>query len=41
MFLDALQSELLGIDDRTNWNELQGNFCSIIVVRLLSVLMIH
>ncbi|KAG8905172.1 karyopherin beta [Tulasnella sp. 403] len=27
----AMQSELLGIDDRTNWNELQSNFCSIII----------
>ncbi|KAG8858970.1 karyopherin beta [Tulasnella sp. 330] len=27
----AMQSELLGVDDRTNWNELQSNFCSIII----------
>ncbi|KAG8835928.1 karyopherin beta [Serendipita sp. 399] len=27
---DTLQNQLLGVDDRNNWNELQGNFCSIV-----------
>lgn len=26
-----MQSELLGVEDRMNWNELQGNFCSILI----------
>jgi len=30
----SIQNQILGIDDRTNWNELQSNFCSILVVRL-------
>lgn len=28
----ASQSELLGPDDRMNWNDLQSNFCSVIIV---------
>jgi importin subunit beta-1 len=28
-----LQSELLGPDDRINWNDLQSNFSSVIIVR--------
>jgi importin subunit beta-1 len=27
----AMQSQILGVDDRSNWNELQGNFCSILI----------
>ncbi|KAG8934298.1 karyopherin beta [Tulasnella sp. 418] len=27
----SMQNELLGADDRSNWNELQTNFCSIII----------
>lgn len=26
----GMANQLLGVDDRNNWNELQGNFCSII-----------
>ncbi|KAG8860622.1 karyopherin beta [Serendipita sp. 411] len=26
----GLANQLLGVDDRNNWNELQGNFCSIV-----------
>ncbi|CAG7851283.1 Importin subunit beta-1 {ECO:0000250/UniProtKB:Q06142} AltName: Full=Importin-95 {ECO:0000250/UniProtKB:Q06142}; AltName: Full=Karyopherin subunit beta-1 {ECO:0000250/UniProtKB:Q06142}; AltName: Full=Karyopherin-95 {ECO:0000250/UniProtKB:Q06142} [Serendipita indica DSM 11827] len=26
----GMTNQLLGVDDRNNWNELQGNFCSII-----------
>ena len=29
----AVQNQLLNIDDRNNWNELQSNLCSVIVVR--------
>lgn len=28
----AVQNQLLNIDDRNNWNELQSNLCSVIVV---------
>ncbi|KAJ7036724.1 armadillo-type protein [Mycena alexandri] len=33
-----MQNQILGIDDRNNWNELQGNFCSVImtVIRKLN-----
>lgn len=27
------KNQILGVDDRNNWNELQGNFCSVIIVR--------
>lgn len=27
------QNQILGIDDRNNWNELQSNFCSVVIVR--------
>ncbi|KAF9516651.1 hypothetical protein BS47DRAFT_619973 [Hydnum rufescens UP504] len=27
----GMQSQILGVDDRSNWNELQSNFCSILV----------
>ncbi|KAJ7058264.1 armadillo-type protein [Mycena amicta] len=27
----AMQNQILGVDDRNNWNELQGNFCSVVV----------
>ncbi|KAG6857029.1 hypothetical protein H0H87_010702 [Tephrocybe sp. NHM501043] len=26
-----MQSQILGIDDRNNWNELQSNFCSVVI----------
>lgn len=29
----AMQNQLLGIDDRNNWNELQSNLCSVLIVR--------
>lgn len=28
----GMQNQILGVDDRSNWNELQSNFCSILVV---------
>jgi hypothetical protein len=28
----ALQNQILGTDDRNNWNELQSNFCSVVIV---------
>ncbi|KAJ7026728.1 armadillo-type protein [Mycena alexandri] len=33
-----MQNQILGVDDRNNWNELQGNFCSVImtVIRKLN-----
>ncbi|KAJ7075629.1 armadillo-type protein [Mycena belliarum] len=27
----AMQNQILGVDDRNNWSELQGNFCSVII----------
>ncbi|KAF7297087.1 Importin N-terminal domain-containing protein [Mycena indigotica] len=27
----GMQNQILGVDDRNNWNELQGNFCSVVV----------
>ncbi|KAL0578066.1 karyopherin Kap95 [Marasmius crinis-equi] len=34
----GMQNQILGVDDRNNWNELQSNFCSVIicVIRKLS-----
>lgn len=29
----GIQNQIVGVDDRTNWNELQSNLCSILVVR--------
>jgi len=26
------QNQILGTDDRNNWNELQSNFCSVVIV---------
>lgn len=26
------QNQIVGIDDRNNWNELQGNLCSVLIV---------
>jgi hypothetical protein len=28
----VMQNQILGIDDRNNWNELQSNFCSVVIV---------
>jgi importin subunit beta-1 len=28
----VLQNQILGVDDRNNWNELQSNFCSVVIV---------
>jgi len=28
----GMANQLLGVDDRNNWNELQGNFCGVISV---------
>ncbi|KAJ3711841.1 armadillo-type protein [Lentinula guzmanii] len=27
----SVQNQILGVDDRNNWNELQSNFCSVII----------
>ncbi|KAF8658436.1 hypothetical protein AX16_001987 [Volvariella volvacea WC 439] len=27
----ALQNQIVGVDDRNNWNELQSNFCSVVI----------
>ncbi|KAG6866308.1 hypothetical protein C0991_005775 [Blastosporella zonata] len=27
----GMQNQILGIDDRNNWNELQSNFCSVVI----------
>ncbi|ESK93922.1 karyopherin kap95 [Moniliophthora roreri MCA 2997] len=27
----GMQNQILGVDDRNNWNELQSNFCSVII----------
>jgi hypothetical protein len=27
------QNQILGVDDRNNWNELQSNFCGVVIVR--------
>ncbi|EPS97330.1 hypothetical protein FOMPIDRAFT_1025098 [Fomitopsis schrenkii] len=27
----ALQNQIVGVDDRNNWNDLQSNFCSVII----------
>lgn len=31
----GMQNQILGADDRNNWNELQSNICSVVIVRLL------
>lgn len=35
--LTSPKNQLLGVDDRNNWNELQGNFCSIVGVSISSL----
>ncbi|KAF5376143.1 hypothetical protein D9615_007702 [Tricholomella constricta] len=27
----SMQNQILGVDDRNNWNELQSNFCSVVI----------
>ena len=27
------QNQIVGVDDRNNWNELQSNLCSVVIVR--------
>ncbi|MCP6390456.1 hypothetical protein NL487_26405, partial [Klebsiella pneumoniae] len=29
--LNAMAAQLIGLDDRNNWAELQGNLCSVII----------
>jgi len=29
----SVQNQIVGADDRNNWNDLQSNFCSVIIVR--------
>ena len=36
----GMQNQLLGIDDRNNWNELQSNLCSVLIVRVLACQMV-
>jgi importin subunit beta-1 len=30
----GIQNQIVGVDDRNNWNELQSNLCGVIIVRL-------
>jgi len=30
----TIQNQILGVDDRNNWNELQSNLCSVVIVSL-------
>jgi importin subunit beta-1 len=30
-----LKNQILGVDDRNNWNELQSNFCGVTIVSLV------
>ena len=32
----AVQNQILGVDDRNNWNDLQSNFCSVLIVSVTS-----
>ena len=36
-----MHSQLLGADDRNNWNELQGNLCSVVIVSDLCIFIHH
>jgi hypothetical protein len=36
LYLIHFQNQIVGVDDRNNWNELQSNFCSVIIVSILS-----
>jgi hypothetical protein len=36
----SIQNQILGVDDRNNWNELQSNFCSVIIVSSASLRLI-
>ncbi len=29
----SIQNQIVGIDDRNNWNELQSNLCGVLIVR--------
>jgi importin subunit beta-1 len=29
----SIQNQIVGVDDRNNWNELQSNLCGVIIVR--------
>jgi hypothetical protein len=31
----SIQNQIVGIDDRNNWNELQSNLCGVVIVRRL------
>ena len=35
LFLTCSQNQIVGVDDRNNWNELQSNFCSVIIVSVV------
>jgi importin subunit beta-1 len=30
----AMHNQLVGVDDHSNWNELQSNLCSVVIVRV-------
>lgn len=30
----SIQNQIVGVDDRNNWNELQSNLCGVLIVRL-------
>ena len=34
----GVQNQILGVDDRNNWNDLQSDLCSVIVVRSVTLL---
>jgi importin subunit beta-1 len=33
----SMQNQLIGVDDRSNWNELQSNLCSVCIVSVATV----
>jgi len=33
----GIQNQIVGADDRNNWNELQSNLCGVIIVRLNAI----
>ena len=35
MFYRMSQNQIVGVDDRNNWNELQSNLCSVVIVSRL------
>lgn len=33
----GMQNQILGVDDRSNWNELQSNFCSVLITIIMKL----